>query len=394
MGALDLMEAEKQRLLINEVKINWRGNQSYYFYNPKHPQADLFKKTADRIPFLKAHIYLYTSSGSKICLLSKKALLSAAGQANQNLQASSKDKWLISLPLFHVGGLSVLARSFLSNSAISFQNKVWNPSAFQKQIGREKITLSSLVPTQLYDLVQQGLKCPASLRALLVGGDHLLLSLYKKARKLGWPLLPCYGATETSSHIAAADLNSLKKKSFPDMKLLKDVKVYPVKQSEHDFLKIKTAGLLTAYFDLESRKLYDPKDDQGRLLLEDSLSLKKKALKIKSQLPNQTPDQIQNQIKILGEKINFKALSLKLQRLLEGKKLKAHLAPLPDERRGWSLALIGDIKNFEAVFSVLTRYNQQAVEYERIQSLYFLDQEPQSQFVKVKTLLLVKKLGF
>jgi len=390
MGALDLMKAKKQKLLINELKINWKGNQSHYFYNPKHPQVALFKKSADRLPFLKAHIYLYTSSGSKICLLSKKAFLSAARRANQNLQASSKDKWLISLPLFHVGGLSVLARAFLSNSTISFQRKDWNPNTFQKQIGREKITLSSLVPTQVYDLVQQGLKCPSSLRALLVGGDHLLPSLYKKARKLGWPLLPCYGATETSSHIAAADLNSLNKTSFPDMKLLKGIKLYPVKKSGHDFLKIKTAGLLTAYFDLNSRKLYDPKDDQGRLLLEDSLSLKKKFLKVESSFPNQTPDQI----KILGEKVNFKALSLKLKRLLEGEKLKAYLVPLPDERRAWSLALIGEIKNFEAVFSVLTRYNQQAVEYERIQSLYFLDQEPQSQFVKVKTKILMKKLGF
>jgi len=200
------------KLLINNIQIDWQSEQSHYFFNPQHPRADDFKKIALKAPVLKSHIYLYTSGGSKICLLSKKALLHSARLANQNLQAGSKDKWLISLPFYHVGGISILARAFLSGSSYSIQDGGWNPMSFKNHIEREKITLSSLVPTQVYDLLQEGLKAPSSLRALLVGGDFLPPSFYQKSRNLGWPLLPCYGATETSSHIAAAELSFLKEK--------------------------------------------------------------------------------------------------------------------------------------------------------------------------------------
>ena len=283
------------KLLINNIQIDWQSEQSHYFFNPQHPRADDFKKTALKAPVLKSHIYLYTSGASKICLLSKKALLHSAHLANQNLQASSKDKWLISLPFYHVSGISILARAFLSGSSYSIQDGGWNPNSFKNQIEREKITLSSLVPTQVYDLLQEGLKSPSSLRALLVGGDFLSSSFYQKSRDLGWPLLPCYGATETSSHIAVAELSSLKKKSKPLMKLLEGVEVFPyqkkedekinsqkakVKKIKTDFFKVKTQGLLTAYFNLKSEKLFDPKDKEGKFLLEDRLAFKNNILTV------------------------------------------------------------------------------------------------------------------
>ena len=372
------------KLLINENRINWEDKDSHYFFNPHHPRASDFKKLATQIPVLKAHIYLYTSSGSKVCLLSKKALLSSARLANKNLQATSKDKWLISLPIFHVSGLSIIARAFLSGSAYSFQKGSWNPMSFQKQIEKEKITLSSLVPTQVYDLVQHNLKAPTSLRALLVGGAFLSSDLYHCARDLAWPLLPCYGATETSSHIASADINSLKKKSIPEMNLLDAVELTPVERQ--GFFKVKTPGLLTAYFDWKSQKLYDPKDNKGRFLLEDRLSFEKRMLKV------YTPPE--DQMKVLGEKINLKLLRLKLKRHLEAEDIKAYLIPLPHERRGWNLVLMGEIKDFKKLFFVRNQFNKQVSAYERIQSLYLLEEAPQSQFLKLKRSLLLEKIGF
>ena len=377
---------KNSQLLINESRIDWQSGKSHYFFNTRHPRADEFEKLAHEIPILKAHIYLYTSSYSKICLLSKKALLFSARLANQNLQASSKDRWLISLPFYHVSGLSILARAFLSESSFVIQNKNWSPLSFQQIIEKEKITLSSLIPTQVYDLTQNNLKAPSCLRALLVGGDSLSTALYKKAKNLGWPLLPCYGATETSSHIAAASLDSLKKKSFPEiqteMKLLEGIEIYPL-QKKGSF-KVKSKGLLTAYFDLKSQRLFDPKEEEGSFFLEDQLSLKKNSLKVESSAVDQ--------IKILGEKVNLKSLRLELKKLKGG--LPAFLLPLPDKRRAWSLVLVGEIKDFEELFSVMKQYNKQVLAYERIQALYFLDQALQNEFLKLKSELVLEKLGF
>ena len=383
------------KLLINNIQINWQGEESHYFFNLKHPRANEFKKRASQVPILKSHIYLYTSGGAKICLLSKSALLYSAHLANQNLKASSKDKWLISLPFFHVGGISILARAFLSRSQYFIQEGTWSPFSFKEQIEQKKITLSSLVPTQVYDLIQSDLKAPSCLRALLVGGDFLSASLYEKGRGLGWPLLPCYGSTETSSHIATAKIDSLRKKSFPEMKLLEGVELVPLQKSAQGFFKIKTQGLLTGYFDLKSKKLYDPKDEKGWFPLEDRLSLEANILKVRdSHFQRRDGIFFQDQIKVLGEKVNLKSLDSKFQKLLNQNKLKVYFIALPEERRGWSLVLIGEIKDFEKLFSVVEQYNKKVSGYEKLQTLYFLDKDLQIQFLKVKRSLLLEKLGF
>ena len=447
------------KLLINNIQIDWQSEQSHYFFNPQHPKADDFKKIALKAPVLKSHIYLFTSGGSKICLLSKKALLHSAHLANQNLQANSKDKWLINLPFYHVSGISILARAFLSGSSYSIQDGGWNPMSFKNQIEREKITLSSLVPTQVYDLLQEGFKAPSSLRALLVGGDFLSLSFYQKSRDLGWPLLPCYGATETSSHIAVAELSSLKKKNKPLMKLLEGVEVFPYQKGENekiksqkakveklktDFFKVKTQGLLTAYFDLKSEKLFDPKDKEGKFLLEDRLAFKNNILTVYNvidscfrrnddsgrndsrvrndgrggndgvSLENKNIKLLSpsNQIKILGEKVNLESLAFELEKSFNKLKMKsnllkkpckkqlrqenfkAYLIPVPEERQGWSLVLAVEIKNFEMLFCMLEYYNKQAPAYERIEVLYFLDEDPLQKFLKIKAENLLTTLGF
>ena len=51
-----------------------------------------------------------------------------------------------------------------------------------------------------------------------MGGSALSPFLYKKAKSLGWPILICYGMTESGSQIACSSLKSIKQKSFPKMK--------------------------------------------------------------------------------------------------------------------------------------------------------------------------------
>ena len=417
------------KLLINKIPIDYEGKQSYYFFNPKHPKAEDFKKRATQLPVLKSHIYLYTSGHSKICLLSKKALLHQASLANKNLQASKKDKWLISLPLYHVGGISILARAFLSKSSYLINTKKWYPLSFKKQIEKEKISLSSLVPTQVYDLVAKNLKAPPCLRALLVGGDFLSPEIYKQAKELGWPLLLCYGATETSSHIAVEELSSLKKarKGKAFMKLLEGVELYPDKKSVSvegnkkstalknnkkkrkelalkketgkkqaggaSFFKVKSPGLLTAYFDLKKGRLFDPKDKDGLFLLEDPFIVKNKTLELLAHLS----PQMKSEIKILGEKVNLKSLvcllenskktikkELEAQKNKKMKDFKAHLIPIPEERQSWILALVGEIKDFDKLLLLKKNYNKKVLPYEKIQALYFLEKDPLQSFLKLK----------
>lgn len=134
------------------------------------------------------HATLLFTSGStgtpKIACNSFGNYLYSALGANTYLNLSSGDRWLLSLPLYHVGGIGILMRCFLSASTVAFCE--------------EGITHLSLVPTQLYRLLKEDYSHLTKMKAILLGGAPLSLKLYEGK---GLPLFPTYGMTEMSSLI-------------------------------------------------------------------------------------------------------------------------------------------------------------------------------------------------
>jgi O-succinylbenzoic acid--CoA ligase len=116
--------------------------------------------------------------------LSKKAILASAEAVNTFLSSDHRDIWGASLPSFHVGGLGIWARGFLSRAQVidtySLMNGIWDPVQFTELIQRFAITLTSLVPTQVYDIAKMGIKAPSSLRGVVIGGGVLQQPIYKK----------------------------------------------------------------------------------------------------------------------------------------------------------------------------------------------------------------------
>ena len=296
---------------INPSTVSWESEDSLIFFNERHARKDIFVSYIPRLPCLKSHIWL--ASSGRICqkwvALSKKALLVSAQAVNQHLHATSKDRWGICLPLFHVGGLAILARAHLSHSSYFFFREKWSASSFLTFLNRNKITLSSLVPTQVYDLVKAQLPCPPFVRAVVVGGEHLNAALYYSARKLNWPLLPSYGLTECCSQVATAELSTLNKIKMPKMKILPHVQLKVV----HQEIVIQSDSLLSGLLFLVPSGAHltfqDPKK-KGWYFTGDQGSFKENFLHINSS----------NQIKISGEKINIKDLEEELMRIILAKK--------------------------------------------------------------------------
>lgn len=155
----------------------------------------------------KSHLFIESSGTSnkrKIYALSKEALLTSATDVNNLLKISSSDRWICPLSHHHIGGLSILIRAHLSNSYVYNFNEKWSPSRFYKKIKEERSTLTSLVPTQLFDLINNNFSSPEQLRAVIVGGDKLPSVLAKRAIALGWPIYHTYGMTEFCSQIATS----------------------------------------------------------------------------------------------------------------------------------------------------------------------------------------------
>jgi O-succinylbenzoic acid--CoA ligase len=108
------------------------------------------------------------------------------------------ERWLCTLPLSHVGGLSILLRSAIYGTTAVVHERFEADRAL-RALEREEVTLVSLVATTLARLLDAGLREPPALRCALTGGGPVPPSLRERAQRAGVPVSLTYGLTETCS---------------------------------------------------------------------------------------------------------------------------------------------------------------------------------------------------
>ncbi len=127
----------------------------------------------------------------------KGVLLTAA-----NLEASASaalerlggpGRWLLALPVTHIGGLQVLLRSLASGD----EPVVGDFASATRLLGTGR-RYCSLVPTQLGRLLESAPEALASYDAVLLGGAATSPILLARARAVGVRVVTTYGMSETS----------------------------------------------------------------------------------------------------------------------------------------------------------------------------------------------------
>lgn len=360
--------------------IDWKSEKNEVLFNPRMPEsahAELYSAT-QLIDTLKGQLCFATSGTSgklKWVLLSKSGLLASAHAVNAHLNSDRNDIWLNSLPDFHVGGVGIVARAYLSGAEVipcHFQDSKWSPAAFHKQLDLSHATLTSLVPTQVFDLISLRLEAPSSLRAVVVGGGALSEQVYLTAVKLGWKLLPSYGLTECASQVATAEYDSWNLNEYP---LLRPLGHVQVALDGNGFLKVKSESLLTAYLETDNSSqafvLRDPKTT-GWLTTEDKAVFEGEFIK--------SITRGENFIKICGESVDL----LRLEKILEDVKLAlgfshdATLTAIEDERVGYLLHLAVTTPVDESVMNLVAAYQQRVFPFERLHQIHHVNQIPRS----------------
>ena len=114
---------------------------------------------------------------------------------------SPNDVWLDCLPLHHVGGLSILLRCAWYGTCVALHDG-FEVAAVQREIQSGCVTQISLVPTQLEQILEQGLQPHEKLRFLLVGGAPPSEKLLEDCAERGLPVAISWGMTETASQVA------------------------------------------------------------------------------------------------------------------------------------------------------------------------------------------------
>jgi O-succinylbenzoic acid--CoA ligase len=156
-----------------------------------------------------SHLALLFTSGTsgtpKGALLSRRAFVAAATASAARLGWRDDDRWLLAMPLAHVGGLSVLVRCLVARRTIVLgAHGSFDPASFVDVVTRHRVTLASLVPTQLAQLVRAEAHGLSSLRAILLGGAACPASVLERAVALGHPIHTTYGLTEMCAQVATS----------------------------------------------------------------------------------------------------------------------------------------------------------------------------------------------
>jgi O-succinylbenzoic acid--CoA ligase len=126
---------------------------------------------------------------------------SAVGSA-LNLGLRPDDRWLIPLPLYHVGGLAVLWRSVIYGIPAVIHDR-FDPDAANHAIDAGGVTAVSVVSTMLQRMLDArgDRPYPPALRYVLLGGGPAPSALVERCLALGVPVAPTYGLTEAASQV-------------------------------------------------------------------------------------------------------------------------------------------------------------------------------------------------
>ena len=117
--------------------------------------------------------------------------------SNANIVLRPGDRWLHSLPLYHVGGISILFRCLLAGATIALPGQ---GISISETIAQLDATHVSLVSTQLLRLLREDIEL-GGLKAVLMGGGPVSASLVDEALSRGLPIHTSYGLTEMASQV-------------------------------------------------------------------------------------------------------------------------------------------------------------------------------------------------
>lgn len=206
----------------------------------------------------KPAVILFTSgstSKSKGVILSFESLYNSAVNGNHLLRYTISDRWLASLPFYHVGGFSVISRAILFGIPILIPDSLSVQDLIQA-LNKWQPTFISLVSTQLKKVVDEGIAPNPELKNCLLGGgfaDHKLLT---KAYDSGWPLNVVYGSSETASFVTALLKDEIIFKpnsvgrAVPTNKIqISDKNGNELKPFEIGEITIQSNALMTGYLD-------------------------------------------------------------------------------------------------------------------------------------------------
>ena len=194
--------------------------------------------------------------------------IASAQGSSSYIPLHHNDRWLLSLPLFHIGGLAIVNRCALASACIVIKSSC---ITLAQQLEEEAITHVSMVPTQALQILQQAPQALSALKALLLGGGIIEAALIEALAQKKVNAYTSYGMTEMSSQITTAKANLHQHHGRPlpnrQLKLVDGV------------IWVKGECLFQGYLSVNAQQQYQldlPVDEQGWFCTQDRGQLNEK----------------------------------------------------------------------------------------------------------------------
>lgn len=345
--------------------IDWESSESHVLLNPRMPKNER-RRLESYVTPLPGHLWLATSGTTaalKMTALSKSAMLASAEAVNRRFASDRHDVWCCVLPTFHVGGLGIYARAYLSGATVVPMR--WDAKEFAS---RADVTLASLVPAQVHDLVSGGFRSRGNVRAIVVGGGALSSEAYAAACELGWPVLPSYGMTETCSQIATAQVGD------PAIVLLDHAEAAAGPDGR---LRVRASSLLTGYGTGDG--FYDPKEE-GWFVTGDVGTVNGRVLSIQGR--------VGEFVKIGGESVSLARLDAILEPIAGP---RAAVVAVPDVRLGHVIWLA--VETTAEIARIEEEFNTTVLPFERARGVVRVEAIPRTELGKLRRDQLAKELS-
>jgi O-succinylbenzoic acid--CoA ligase len=232
----------------------------------------------------------------------------------------------------------------------------WDPRAFASS----DVTVASVVPAQVHDLLEADLAPPPRLRVILVGGGTFDPELDARAAERGWPVLASYGMSECASTVAVRDV------LLPHLEARTDAE---------GRLAFRGASLFSGYITEDG--LVDPKLD-GWFLTEDLGEVEGRVLRVRGRAGEF--------IKIGGESVDLKRLDRIADEVARQFGGDAGVLAVADARLGYiiHLAVTAD--------EIADAFNARVLPFERARRVHRVARVPRSPLGKILRAELVSKV--
>jgi O-succinylbenzoic acid--CoA ligase len=188
-----------------------------------------------------------TTSEPKSALISYVAHRHSAVAVSEYFSFSREKIWCLSLPLYHVSGLSIIFRALVQDAGIFIAG---THEIFVDAITKKHISHCSVVPAQVKRLLAEHVDM-SHLDAVIVGGDALCGQDRDEALLRKWPLYETYGMCETASMIA------VKKSLDSKTTILPHANIYINNKKE---ILVKSLSLFSGYYENKNISLKTNKE--------------------------------------------------------------------------------------------------------------------------------------